>query len=135
MLDTNAPEFRFILNSDIFVSSRKLLQHDPIGWDNMGLTIHRDPKYHGIATEYNAETLGFVKDGKQYLEQAKEHRGIEADIDLEIQIYRPNEFYWDTYRHYRLDLTAVEETATEFRCGLDNSGLMGSSQETGKIAR
>jgi len=124
MLGTNAPQFRFILNSDIFTPGRKLLQHDPIGWDSMGLTIHRDQKYHGIATEYNSETLGFIKDGKQYLEQAKDNRGIEADIDLEVQIYRPNEFYWDTYRHYRLDLTAAEETATEFRCGLDNSGLM-----------
>jgi hypothetical protein len=122
MIGTNAPEFRFILNSDIF--GRKLLQYDPIGWDSMGLSIHRDPKYHGIATEYNAETLGFVKDGKQYLEQAKELLGIEADIDLEVQIFRPNDFYWDTYRHYRIDLTASEETATEFRVGLDNSGIM-----------
>ncbi|MBX0293131.1 hypothetical protein K3G63_21985 [Hymenobacter sp. HSC-4F20] len=122
MIETNAPQFRFILTSGVF--GRLLLKHDPIGWDTMGLSVHRDQKYHGIATEYNAETLGFIKEGKQYLEQAKELRGIEADIDLEVQIFQPNDWLWYTYRHYRIDMTAAEETANEFRCGLDNAGLM-----------
>lgn len=122
ILSTNAPQLRFVLHSALFTPASVICE-DPIGWDSLGIILHRDEKYHGVATEFSEEQLGFIKSGKRYLSQAYEVGGIEAEVELEIQLYDPNEFAWETYRKHRIDFTDAKETATTFSVGVDNAGF------------
>ncbi|MDF7810697.1 hypothetical protein [Hymenobacter sp. YC55] len=121
MLDQNQPLLRFSLLSPLFQETM-VLRYDPIGWEDLGSELHRDKKYHGIATEYTAE-LGFIKDGKSYLSQAYDAAGIEAEVVLLVQVYDPNAFVWQEYNRWQLDFTNRSETATEFRCQAEKTGF------------
>lgn len=119
MLEQNAPRFRFILGSEF---GRRVLGTDPVGWDDMGLSLHRDPKHHGITTEYIMQ-LGFVQDGRVYLRQVFAQRGVRAVVTLTIEQYDPNLFQWRRYYQGRLDFLSRSETDLEFRCNVVQDGF------------
>ncbi|MET4106052.1 hypothetical protein [Hymenobacter sp. UYP22] len=120
MLDQNQPLLRFTLLSELFGPQRQSV--DPLGWEGMGVTLHRDGKYHGLTTEYTVE-LGFVKEGRAYLAQALDVAGVEAEIGLLVEVYDPNTFTWEVYYQGRLDLSGATQTATEFRCAAEKTGF------------
>lgn len=111
---------RFTLLSALF--GPLVLQHDPLGWEDVGAQLHRDPKLHGLTTEYTVE-LGFVKEGKHYLSQAYEVAGIEAEVQLLIEVYNAGDHLFYTYYQGRVDFTGRSETATEFRCQVEKTGF------------
>ncbi|HEX8656188.1 MAG TPA: hypothetical protein VF690_01565, partial [Hymenobacter sp.] len=61
---SNSPRFRFTLDSDLF--GPRVLRTDPKGWDELGISLRRDPKTHGLTREYTVQ-LGFIQDGRAYL--------------------------------------------------------------------
>ncbi|WP_170172523.1 hypothetical protein [Hymenobacter rigui] len=93
-----------------------------MGWEEIGVQLHRDGKYHGLTTEYTVE-LGFVKEGRAYLLQALEIAGIEAEVAVLIEVYDPNAFTWEVYYRGRLDFAGASSTATEFRCTVEKPGF------------
>ncbi|SNC62223.1 hypothetical protein SAMN06265337_0627 [Hymenobacter gelipurpurascens] len=120
MLEQNQPLLRFTLLSSRFGSL--VSQHDPRGWEDVGAQLHRDGKLHGLTTEYTVE-LAFIKEAKKYLSQAYQLAGIEAEVELLIEIFDPNDFLWHVYYQGRLDFTGRSETATEFRCQAEKTGF------------
>jgi hypothetical protein len=83
---SNSPRFRFTLNSNLL--GPLVLSTDPVGWDRIGVSLHRDTLRHGLTTEYSAE-LGFVKQGRAYLMRAYDAAGIEADVRLRVEQLDP----------------------------------------------
>ncbi|RSK50125.1 hypothetical protein [Hymenobacter rigui] len=120
MLDQNQTLLRFTLLSELLGPQRQSV--DPIGWEDMGVQLHRDSKYHGMTTEYTVE-LGFVKEGRAYLAQLLDVAGVEASASLLVEVYDSNTFYWETYYQGPLDLSNATQTATEFRCTAEKTGF------------
>ncbi|WP_426491064.1 hypothetical protein [Hymenobacter sp. 102] len=120
MTDQNQTLLRFTLLSELLGPQRQNV--DPIGWEDMGVQLHRDGKYHGMTTEYTVE-LGFVKEGRAYLAQLLEVAGVEAPVTLMVEVYDPNTFYWETCYQGPLDLSNATQTATEFRCTAEKTGF------------
>lgn len=58
------------------------LETDPINWDNAEKKLIRSKKTFGVVTELSKD-LEFVKDGKDFLDEAFLLNGIEADVTLE----------------------------------------------------
>jgi hypothetical protein len=117
----NKPAFRFWGNSDLL--GRKLLHYEPLGTDSLGVSLHRDPKTHGMATEYTAQ-LSFVKDGKAYLQRAYDAAGIEADVHITAEQLDPNAFEWLPYYQGRVNYTAAEFSATTLKVNLEQSNFL-----------
>lgn len=117
---SNSPRFRYTLRSDLL--GARVLRTDPIGWDEVGISLHRDTIRHGLTTEYSVE-LGFVKDGRAYLQRIYEAAGIEADVRLVIEQLDPNEFAWLPYYQGRVNLTTRELTDLEFRANVENENF------------
>lgn len=85
---TNSQEYktwRFYLNS---VLGNELLNVDPIGWDEIGLTLERDDVYHGIFRTYTAE-LEFVDNGYDILKQLFDTYGVLAQCSLSVYKRNP----------------------------------------------
>lgn len=118
--NSNAPRFRYTLRSDLL--GTRVLRTDPLGWDAVGISLHRDTIRHGLTTEYSVE-LGFVKDGRSYLQRVYEAAGIEADVRLTIEQYDPNAFEWLPYYQGRVNLTTRELTDLEFRANVENENF------------
>ncbi|QNH60755.1 hypothetical protein [Hymenobacter sediminicola] len=114
MLEQNAPRFRYTFDGEF---GRRVLRADPKGWEETGVNLHRDPKYHGQTLEYITQ-LAFVQDGRVYLSQAYAQRGVEADVRLLIEQYDPNAFVWKFYSEGQVHMLSRVETATEFRCNI-----------------
>ena len=120
LANSNSPRFRFTLRSDLL--GARVLRTDPLGWDAIGVSLHRDTVRHGLTTEYSIE-LGFVKDGRAYLQRAYEAAGIEADVRLVIEQYDPNEFAWRPYYKGRVSMITRELTDLEFRAEVENENF------------
>jgi hypothetical protein len=116
----NQPVFRFWGNSDLL--GRKLLRYEPLGTDQLAISLHRDPKTHGMATEYTAQ-LSFVKDGRAYVQRAYDAAGIEADVHITAEQLDPNAFEWRPYYTGRVNYTAAEFTATQVKVNLEQSNF------------
>jgi hypothetical protein len=117
----NSPLFRFTLHYDLLGTLQ--LRHDPIGWDTLGISLTRSRKAHGMGIEYTTQ-LGFVKEGKAYLQRAFDAAGIEADITLTIEQYNPNEFSWALYYTGRISFIGAAFTATQIKVNVENTGFI-----------
>jgi hypothetical protein len=68
---------------------RVRLTHAPDGWSDAGYSYSRSGTYSGIFRKYSLSKLGFVKEGKAFLEKAELEQGFEAEIILEVWEYNP----------------------------------------------
>lgn len=118
---TNQPVFRVKLDSALY--GPRLVRHEPLGLDGVGVSLHRDPKAHGVATEHTG-SLSYVKDGKAYVLKAFEAAGIEADVSSLIEQYDPNNFRWEPYYAGRLNYLGAEFTATQAKVNLEQSSFL-----------
>lgn len=62
------------------------IKNDPVGWDTLGKSIVRDPKWHGVFFEYTPK-LKFVKDGKSVVQYFFDKYDVEANVILIIKKY------------------------------------------------
>jgi hypothetical protein len=53
---------------------------EPIGFDELELSIKRDPKYHGMQFEASTSTLEFYGEGAEYLKEKKALHGLRAEV-------------------------------------------------------
>lgn len=117
---TNSPRFRFTLLSELL--DRLVLRADPTGWDQLGVSLHRDPEAHGLSTEYSLQ-LGFVKAGRAYLARAYAAAGIEADVRLLVEQYDPNAFAWLPYYTGRVNLTSAKFSPLDVKANVENENF------------
>jgi len=114
----NHPVFRFRVDSDLF--GPRALRHEPMGADQLSVSLHRDPKTHGVGVEYS-NSLSFIKDGKAYVQRAYEAAGIEADVQVRAEQHDPNAFTWLPYYQGRINYTTAEFTATTAKVNLEQA--------------
>lgn len=57
---------------------------NPIGWDKAVFEISRHKEYHGIFFDYSFDSLQFVNDAADILEDAYVANGVEADCELTV---------------------------------------------------
>lgn len=60
------------------------LYHAPDGWDESGYSYSRSSTYGGVFRKYAIDKLGFVKEGKKFIEDVIESQGFEAEISVII---------------------------------------------------
>jgi hypothetical protein len=60
------------------------LYHAPDGWDKSGYSYTRSKFYNGILRKYAINKLGFVKEGKAFIERVIATQGFEAEIAVII---------------------------------------------------
>ncbi|WP_151086852.1 hypothetical protein [Hymenobacter baengnokdamensis] len=117
----NSPLFRFTLNSELLGPWR--LRYDPVDWDTLAVTLSRARNTHGIDVEYSTH-LGFVKDGKAYLQQAFDAADIEANVTLTVEQWEPNNFVWQLYYYGQVVFLAAEFTLTQINVNLAKVGYL-----------
>ena len=117
---TASPVFRFTLRSAEL--GRHVCATDPLGWGQVGVALHRDPKTHGIGAEYTAQ-LGFVGGARAYLERVYQAAGVEGEVTLAIDQLDPDELEWAPYYAGRVNLVSRELTDLEFRANVEKAGF------------
>lgn len=120
-------EYRFYLyHRDI---GKWTLIKDPIGWDELGKIIRRygqgniGQKWHGIFFEYQTK-LGFVKDGKKFIQYFYEKYKIEQDILLRITKRDTRTRQFLTEYEGRLNLTTYKIGTTKVECNVEQTGFL-----------
>jgi hypothetical protein len=107
-LNGNNKTWRFYLDS---VLGNELLKVNPIGWDEIGLTLERDELYEGIFRTYSAE-LEFVKNGYDILKELFDTYGILADCSLTVYKRNPQTQVDTEVFSSKLDFTEYKELTT-----------------------
>ena len=75
---------RFTLSNDIL--GTEILQTSPKGWDEMAISIVRDPILHGMSMEFPVALESFCDAGRAYLLNAYKVLGIDAQVTMSIQM-------------------------------------------------
>lgn len=121
-------EYRFFLyHKD--VGSYTLIK-DPIGWDTLGKKIKRfgldsggtGMRWHGVFFEFNVK-LGFIKDGKAFIQNFYEKYGVEQEILLRIEKREGSHKFIVDYEG-RLNLVSYEIDAIKVECTIENTGFL-----------
>jgi hypothetical protein len=76
--------FRFTLQNDTL--GAHILESDPKGWDKAEILFKRSPKYHGVFYEKNIALEFYCGAGKEYIDQVYDEQGIDAVINIKIEI-------------------------------------------------
>ena len=96
---------------------------DPIGWDRLGKTIHRDLKWHGIFFDYLPK-LKFVKDGRAFIQFYYEKYGVEAEILIRIEKMDSKTEQFEVDYVGRLNLTTYSIGTTFCEVNAENTGFL-----------
>lgn len=89
------------------------LTHAPDGWEKAGFGLSRDSRYKAIFRKYAINKLGFVKEGKEYLEKIEADQGFEAEVSIVIT-------EWDStnltdVEVFRGDIQLVDKDADDIK--------------------
>jgi hypothetical protein len=76
--------FRFTLNSTEY--GALVLEEEPDGWKDIEIVFKRSLTYHGIFNEAMAQLEFTCRAGKEYIDKAYEELGVDAVINITIQI-------------------------------------------------
>lgn len=80
-LNRNYKTWRFSLISSLGDS---LLEINPLGWDDVGLTLSKTEPYDSVFRTYSAE-LEYVKNGYDIIKELEETEGVLFDCDLKVE--------------------------------------------------
>jgi hypothetical protein len=76
--------FRFTLNSTEY--GALVLTEEPRGWNDIEIILKRSLEYHGIFNEAMAQLDFTCRSGKEYIDTALDELGIDAVINITIQV-------------------------------------------------
>jgi hypothetical protein len=113
--------FRFFLYHQDLKQPVKIT--DPVGWDAMGRSYIRDPKWHGVFFEYTTR-LQFVKEGKDIIHTLYETYGPEAEIIFISEERNITTRKWENYYTGRLNLMTLEISKLYATCNIENTGFV-----------
>lgn len=108
-------QFRYTLIDHTSGTAVNTVVPEPIGWDSLTLKLDRDKDYHGFF-EYSDDELSglkFYDDGRQILQTAFTNYGIEAFVELKIEIKCNG-----IWQSPPLFLGRVDFDRSRFDCGL-----------------
>lgn len=100
------PNFRWTLNNTV---SGILVIGDPMGWEELNLTLVRDELWHSVTSEF-ITNLGFyctlpsgIEGGKEYIDNIYETQGIDALVTILVE-YRCADESFDTLFDGKLNM-------------------------------
>lgn len=97
--------YKFVLKYD---NQSLNIATDPIGWDEGSYTLRRSQKDgDGTFKNFNID-LTWVKAGAEFVRNAYQEQGIEAQIDVFIYVWEPNAAEWNLTLKGKLNLTEYE---------------------------
>lgn len=109
----------FVLKSKSFGTVP--LKYAPIGWDKMTYQFLRSEEYAGITKKVMSDQLGFIKDGKEYIQSILNAKGIEEEIIIEA--YEENNFVNELIYTGKIDLTSYEQEDEVLSVDVEQSGF------------
>jgi hypothetical protein len=117
--------FRFTLEND--TEGSEVLELSPKGWDDVEISIERDPKLHGLFFEYSIKLDFFCNGGgKEFIDTVFDEQGVEGLIDITIEIDCNDSGTFEEFYTGRLNLNTYERvySAPEFTsCNIEQEGI------------
>ncbi|WP_424493886.1 hypothetical protein [Salinimicrobium sp. GXAS 041] len=110
---------RFILESP---NRRMVLDHDPLGWDETETEIGRSEKTYGIFLTIS-NNLEFTGEAMEFLEDAYQVLGVQADIRLTKHTKHPKTDEWQLAFTGFLDFTTRSIENNRFKVDFVEGGL------------
>jgi hypothetical protein len=119
--NTRPPAKYFLSNSSEGVIQ---LYHAPDGWDSDGYSLSRSAAYSGVNRKYAINKLGFVKEGKEYLEKVEAEQGFEAEIEFIEQLWDGSEnlTYYESFRG-NIQLVDKDVSDTKYTVSIADSSF------------
>lgn len=88
------------------------LRYAPDGWDSSKFSIVRNKKWHGLFRKVAVDELTFVKDGRDFLQDAYNTAGITAEIVFTVKKLNTTTYTYDNYYIGKPDLSTYKITET-----------------------
>jgi len=108
---SNTPKlFKYVLNASPHPRGILTLTNVPLGWDDAELTFIRDPKYKGVLTSFSTNELEFPKEGRDFIQEVYEDKGIDFKIIVSIYIQNNSTFQNEPYFVGKIDLSTYKIT-------------------------
>ena len=86
-----------------------VLKHAPDGWDKAETTYARHELYGSVMRNTSTNELTFYKEGKQFIQNVYENRGIDANITFTVEKYNRTTYVYDSYPSAnKIDLSEYE---------------------------
>jgi len=83
---------------------------EPLGFDDLTLSVRRDPVWHGVFFEASNTTMGFYGDAYDIIKTAKETTGIDSTIIFRAQQRCEGESEYTTIVEGKLNFSSYSET-------------------------
>lgn len=83
---------------------------EPLGFDDLTLSVRRDPVWHGVFFEASNTTMGFYGDAYDIIKTAKETTGIDSTIIFTAQQRCEGETEYTTIVEGKLNFSSYSET-------------------------
>lgn len=112
--------FKYILNNTN--EGELTLQNAPEGWKEIEFVITRSSEKWGLFSEFSG-SLGFLKDGKVYIDNIIETYGINEIVELTIQYRDPVTLIYETYISAILDLSTYKKEEYITQVSFEDSGF------------
>lgn len=121
-LRRSATEYYYVSGGNVLVSpTKRKLPEGPDGWREEGIRWERNMQYHGIFTSYS-QSLNFINDGAKILRYVYLNFGIEAPLQLEVEVRNNSTWLYDPYFIGDIDLST---------CALKAYGVSASAKDGG----
>lgn len=99
------------------------LQYSPEGWQNSTLNWERGFTYHGIIRAVTFP-IEFVKDGAKILRNFYYNNGIEADVELYIEIFDSATYTYGAYYQGNINFNGSKDSFDRFICEASEGGFL-----------
>ena len=114
-------QFRVTLQNQSL--GEKEFYHLPDGWKNAGYSLSRSQSYQGIFRKYAINKLGFVKAGREYLLDAVNRLGFDAEVTVKIYEYDFSSYSYKLQFEGKIELISKENTDIKFNVNVSDSSF------------
>lgn len=111
---------RFTLTDNSYVETL-VLTFAPEGWDDMIVKWGRSEKYYGLLRSFTIP-LKFVKDGRDFLKNSFYRYGVEADMDLLIEV-TDESWTYETWYRGKVDFSTYKDQEEWVEVNVIEGGL------------
>lgn len=113
--------YKFVLYNEALGTYE--IKRAPEGWDALAFTFKRSKEYHGVAIEYTFD-LGFLSDGKDFIQSVYNTFGIEGFIRLTVYEFEPNATKWQEAYTGRVNLHKLKLSSLKATTNIEQSGVV-----------
>lgn len=96
-----------------FSETKRPVVHAPDGWMNLIASIIRNKEYKGCFRKV-ATPIKFVKDGKAIIDHIAVYEGVNAYVELIIEVQKPENFDYELFFHGTMDFKEGYEYGEDY---------------------